>query len=615
MNTANFDNRVGPRSPSTHLASVLSLLSPVLILVGALQIATQTFAATLQHAQSLGSHYWFVYPPWSIVLWYHRFANTYPEALDDAASFGIGVCSIGIVGAFLVRASLSNTDPYLHGSARWANRKDLEQAGLLPRHRRLPAAWRRRSAGPPSVIVGAWRDRRGRVHYLTHSGPEHVLVKAPTRSGKGVGLVIPTLLTWQASALVIDLKGELYALTAGWRHLYAQQTVLRLNFTSQRNSVHWNPLEEIRMGTEHEVGDAQNLALMLVDGDGKGIEADHWRSTSWGLLVGAILHLLQRRQPEQGYPCLADVSRFLADPARPTEDLWQEMIEVGHPVAAAEAAKMQDRPDEEAGSVLSTAQRCLALFLDPVVAETTRNSDFGIKDLMQSERPVTLYVEPTPADKDRLRPLLRIFVSMALRTLAEPMTFERGAPKKSYKHRLLLMLDEFIAALQRLPVLQDSLAYLAGYGVKAYLICQNQQQLESTDYGYGRDETVSANSHVVVALRPNTLASAKALSENIGLTTVRHTQVTHNGSKIFGSKSKTVQYTQRPLLTPDECLTLPGPKVVGDKIVEPGEMLVMVAGIPAARGPQPLYFQDPVFSARAAVPPPLLPLAQAKTAQ
>ena len=106
----------------------------------------------------------------------------------------------------------SRVNPFLHGSARWADHRDIKAAGLLKNN---------------GVYVGAWRDKNGKIHYLRHAGPEHVLCYAPTRSGKGVGLILPTLLSWQQSVFVTDLKGELYELTSGWRQKYAHNKILR----------------------------------------------------------------------------------------------------------------------------------------------------------------------------------------------------------------------------------------------------------------------------------------------------------------------------------------------------------------------------------------------------
>jgi type IV secretion system protein VirD4 len=160
------------------------------------------------------------------------------------------------------------------------------------------------------VYVGAWRDPFGSVRYLRHDGPEHVLAFAPTRSGKGIGLVIPTLLSWRESALVLDIKGENWERTAGWRVNRAGQRVIRFDPTDPE-SARYNPLAEIRLETPHEIADAQNIATMLVDPQGKGVERDHWAQTSWSLLVGAILHVCYRERRRGNVGTLSDVAREL----------------------------------------------------------------------------------------------------------------------------------------------------------------------------------------------------------------------------------------------------------------------------------------------------------------
>ena len=203
-------------------------------------------------------------------------------------------------------------NPYLHGSARWADLSDIKAAGLL---------------NNDGVYVGAWRDKRGKIHYLRHAGPEHVLCYAPTRSGKGVGLIVPTLLSWKQSVFVTDLKGELYELTAGWRHEHAHNRILRFEPAAAAGSCCFNPMEELRIGTEHEVGDAQNLALLIVDPDGKGLRADnHWQKTAYSLLVGCILHLCYKGKVEGTPATFAALDQMLADSSRPIQDLWNEML-------------------------------------------------------------------------------------------------------------------------------------------------------------------------------------------------------------------------------------------------------------------------------------------------
>jgi len=635
-----FNNAVGPqvRVAKKGPGKTIPILATLSMGAG-LQAATQLFAHDMQYQATLGVHDHHMYPPWAILNWAAKWYGAYPDAIMRAGSLGITITGAGLIGLMVTRMIMANTskvNEYLHGSARWANQKDIQNAGLLPRPRRWHEILRQvQPLASGGVYVGAWLDKRGTLHYLRHDGPEHVLMYAPTRSGKGVGLVVPTLLSWPHSAIVTDLKGELWSMTAGWRQQHAGNKVLRFEPADPDCDVFFNPLDEIRIGTGHEVGDVQNLATLIVDPDGRGLDS-HWQKTSQALLVGVILHALHKRRNEGTPASLPHVDHLLADPSRTVAELWMEMSTYGHvdsaphPVVAAAARDMMDRPEEEAGSVLSTAKSYLALYRDPIVARNVGSSNFRIKDLMNHDHPVSLYIVTQPNDKARLRPLVRIFINMTMRVLADKMAFERVVASmpwwrrmlaaiglkqaatshirssKNYRYRLLGMIDEF-PSLGKLEILQESLAFIAGYGIKLYLICQDINQLKSRETGYGADETITSNCHVQSAFPPNRVETADHLSKLTGTTTVVKEQITTSGrrtSALLGQVSRTHQEVQRPLLTTDECLRMPGPKKEGEMIVESGDMVIYVAGFPAIYGRQPLYFQDKIFSARAAVPEP-----------
>ena len=613
-----FNNAVGPqvRVDKPKAGQLIPVLAIVFMLAG-LQSATQFFAHEYGYPSQLGPHYQHLYAPWSILLWAYQWWGLFQLSLMRAAAVGMTVTSIGLLGlmvAKVVAANSAKTNPYLHGSARWANQQDIEKAGLLPRPitfwQQLTGQQKPTSEG---VYVGAWLDKKGVTRYLRHNGAEHVLCYAPTRSGKGVGLVIPTLLSWEHSAVITDLKGELWALTSGWRQKYARNKVLRFEPAALSGGVYWNALDEIRLATEYEVGDVQNLATLLVDPDGKGL-ATHWQKTAQALLVGVILHVLYKAQQEGTDATLPAVDDMLSNPDRESAELWMEMATYthvhgkNHPTVGAAARDMLDRPDEEAGSVLSTAKSYLALYRDPVVRRNVSKSEFRIKDLMNFETPVSLYIVTHPNDKARLRPLVRVLINMIVRLLADKMDFVNGQPKAHYNHRLLMLLDEF-PSLGKLEILQEALAFIAGYGIKCYLICQDINQLKSRETGYGHDESITSNCHVQSAFPPNRVETAEHLSKLTGQTTVAKEQITTSGrrtSALLGQVSRTIQEVQRPLLTPDECLRMPGPLKNAEGLIEKaGDMVVYVAGSPAIYGVQPLFFKDPIFKARAAIPAPL----------
>lgn len=576
-----------------------------------LQVSTQYVAHTFHYQMALGTHIHHVYAPWSVILWANKWMKLYPETFIYAINVGIiSSLFIILIVAFVWRFFKNSARKHvsMHGSARWANEQDIKKTGLL---------------GNKGVYVGAFINKRGELRYLRHNGPEHILTYAPTRSGKGLGLVLPTLLSWPDSAVITDLKGELWAMTAGWRQKYAGNKVIRFEPASNQSVARFNPLDEIRIATAHEVGDVQNLATLIVDPDGKGLQT-HWQTTSQSLLVGLILHVLYKRRCEGLPATLPEVDRILVDPVLDIAGLWEEMGNYPHkdgkphPVISAAARDMKDREEEEACSILSTVKTHLALYRDPVVAENVSVSDFSVRDLMHHDSPVSLYIITQPNDMTRLRPLIRMVLNLIIRLLADKMEFERTGyiarnepvqvrQKKPYKHRLLAMIDEF-PSLGKLEILQQSLAFVAGYGIKFYLICQDINQLKSRESGYGQDESITSNCHVQNAYPPNRVETAEYLSRSLGTTTVIKEQITTSGKRgalVMEQVSRTFQESQRPLLTPDECARMPGPEKNADgMITKAGDMIVYVAGCPAIYGKQPLYFQDPVFMARAAVESP-----------
>jgi type IV secretion system protein VirD4 len=243
------------------------------------------------------------------------------------------------------------------------------------------------------------------------------------------------------------------------------------------------------------------------------------------------------------------------------------------------------------------------LYRDPIVAANISESDFRIRDLMHHAHPVSVFVVTQPNDKDRLKPLVRILVNMTVRLLTDKLKFKEGRPAPDYKHRLLMMLDEF-PALGRLEIMQESLAFVAGYGIKCYLICQDTEQLIEA---YGRHESITANCHIQVAFQPLKTQTADWLSNMVGKTTIVDEQITTSGNRVgamLGHVSRTFQEVGRPLMTPDECMRMPGPVKQDERIEEPGDMLILAAGTSPIYGRQPLYFRDETFSARARVKPP-----------
>ncbi|MFC3678099.1 conjugal transfer protein TraG [Ferrovibrio xuzhouensis] len=535
--------------------------------------ATQYVAWSLGFQAQLGAP-WFVllgvpiyYPP--AFFWWWYFYDAYaPEVFAKggmiAASGGFIAVAVAIGMSVWRAREAKNAATY--GSARWAEKEEVKSAGLL---------------NPDGVVLGRY-DR----DYLRHDGPEHVLCFAPTRSGKGVGLVVPSLLTWPGSAIVHDIKGENWQLTAGFRARHGR--VLLFDPTNPKSSA-YNPLLEVRRG-EWEVRDVQNIADILVDPEGSLEKRNHWEKTSHALLVGAILHVLYADDDKT----LAGVAAFLSDPKRPIESTLDAMMKTSHlgeagphPVIASAARELLNKSDNERSGVLSTAMSFLGLYRDPVVAEVTRRCDWRINDMVGGKLPTTLYLVVPPSDINRTKPLIRLILNQVGRRLTEDLQAKAG------RHRILLMLDEF-PALGRLDFFESALAFMAGYGLKSFLIAQSLNQIEKA---YGPNNSILDNCHVRVSFATNDERTAKRVSDALGTATEMKAMKNYAGHRLspwLGHLMVSRSETARQLLTPGEIMQLP-----------PTDEIVMVAGTPPIRAKKARYYEDVRFKERILPPPEL----------
>ena len=570
------------------------------IIVGSLWAATQWAAAMLGHQAALGPA-WFnaagqpVYLPWRLFEWWYAYVAYTPAIFNKAralaAAGGIGGVVVAIIGSvWRARQSRKVTT---YGSSRWATKSEAKRAGLFE---------------PSGLFLGRLHER-----YLRHDGPEHVMAFAPTRSGKGVGLVIPTLLSWTGSAIIHDIKGENWQLTSGWRSRFSH--CLLFNPTDPR-SAKYNPLMEVRRGL-NEVRDVQNIADILVDPEGALDRRSHWEKTSHALLVGVILHVLYA-EPEK---TLARVASFLSDPSRSFERTLRVMMTTNHlgsedkpqvhPVVAEAARELLNKSDNERSGVLSTAMSFLGLYRDPTVARVTSSCDWRIADLMEAGHPVSLYLVIPPSDISRTKPLVRLILNQIGRRLTEDLAHPEPArrlllPKllrcfkrprrgraKTSRRQLLMMLDEF-PALGRLDFFESALAFMAGYGIRAYLIAQSLNQISKA---YGENNSILDNCHVRIAFASNDERTAKRISDSLGTATQLRAQKNYAGHRLAPWLAHVMvsrQETARPLLTPGEVMQLPAE-----------DELVLVSGHPPIRAQKLKYYQDRNFTDRMAAPAPL----------
>ena len=540
--------------------------------------ATQWTAWKLGFQPQLGPP-WFmlgdlpIYYPWSFFPWWYFYDAYAPPIFVEGAYIAAsgGFVSIAVAIGMSVWRAREAKNAETFGSARWARADEVRGASLL---------------GEDGVVLGKYDHA-----YLRHDGPEHVLCFAPTRSGKGVGLVVPSLLTWPGSAIVHDIKGENWTLTAGFRARHGR--VLLFDPTNAKSAA-YNPLLEVRRG-EWEVRDVQNIADILVDPEGSLEKRNHWEKTSHALLVGAILHVLYAEEDKT----LAGVAAFLSDPNRPIESTLATMMKTSHlgeagphPVIASAARELLNKSDNERSGVLSTAMSFLGLYRDPVVAEVTRRCDWRIADIVGARHPTSLYLVGPPSDIARTKPLIRLILNQIGRRLTEDLQ------AKGNRHRLLLMLDEF-PALGRLDFFESALAFMAGYGLKSFLIAQSLNQIEKA---YGPNNSILDNCHVRVSFATNDERTAKRVSDALGTATEMRAMRNYAGHRLspwLGHLMVSRSETARPLLTPGEIMQLP-----------PTDEIVMVAGTPPIRAKKARYFEDRRFKERIMPPPALTSPAQ-----
>lgn len=543
-------------------------------LSGGFCAATQTIVAVFSEQPALGAPLVNagpvkVYAPWSVLVWQARWARAYPKPFAVAQIFEIA----GLIGAFLVvgaRAS-KRFRPKPFGQKAWARFSDVADAGLF---------------AAQGAVLGKYQGQ-----ILCFDGQGHQLLIGASRSGKGRGHVVPTLLAWPHSALVLDVKGELadgdarheFVGTAGFRERLGP--VLRFAPT-RLSSAAFNPLFEVRKGA-NEVRDVQNIVEVLVDPQGDGRHQDFWDRSAKAILVGVILHVLYAEPLQR--KTLAVVREKLRDLDATAELMARTLHRLNplgdqpevHPEILHAAQSFLAGEARLKAGVKATAESFFGLFADEIVARKTATSDFRIGDLMCGEMPVTLYLQPPPSDALRLTPLLRLLINQFARALMESQTHDAdGRPKR---HRLILVLDEF-PMLGRMPFFETMMGAMAGYGLKAFIVTQSLNHLSKV---YGRDNVILDNVHVVTSFAAADGDTARRIADMAGeVWELRESETKTRPQPIFGAGrgSTTLREERRPLLLPGDVRAL-----------SRDEQLIFISGSKPIRAKKLKFDKERVF--------------------
>lgn len=554
-------------------------------------VATQRFAHSIHYQEAFLGEPLLVdenfeaklYAPHAIYRWNARYKG---QGVDDLLTQAWIIITMSTVLGFVFgyiawRVKISRMRTYdSHGSARMMTPEEVEATGMLssPKERLEDKTWLKSLRGKDpekatsSVLFG--KDEKGKYFY--HWGPEHLLSFAPTRSGKGVGMVVPSLLTWTESVLVTDIKGENFQITGWWRSLFSH--VLYLNPTDP-NSAKFNPLLELPRGRA-SIAEAMNLAEIIGERPA-GEESPFWDGGAKKFLTAVILYVLFTQEDKSLGRC-AYLLMYYEKTLIEMSECEIDDLHVQEYVRGIAASGL-DKSENVRGGWAAGADGALDLWKDPVIVENTRASDFRLRDMQYAKRAMSLYLVIPPKDLKRLSPLIRLFFQQ----LTDELTKELNDQSDNEPHRLLMLCDEF-PQFGRMEKIERAIAYTAGYGIRWWFITQGLDQLDKI---YGKDNNFLSNCHVRLAYCCNDDRNAARLSKLLGEATGFKEQEGESGKKglLASLTNRNVSKVEfaRPLKTPGELQQLAADRV-----------LVMAAGQYPIEGYKITYYDDPHFIPR-----------------
>lgn len=477
---------------------------------------------------------------------------------------GVGLLSVfgaaGVIGMGIIR----NLRPPLHGAARWASEAELVAAGLRSRQ---------------GIVLGR---KGGRL--LVFGGSEHVMLHAPTRSGKGVGVVIPNLLTWPDSVVVLDVKRENWEASAGFRATHGQDVVLFDPLDPEGRTARFNPLGHIdRTDSIAVLDELQKLAVMLFPPPQHG--DPFWAEAARTGLIGVGAYVAET--PELPFS-LGAIYRELTqgDPRNRLLAQVEARASAGKALSHGCVSALSDfcsASENTFASIKQTITARMNLWLNPRVCAATDASDFDLRDLR--ERRMSLYLGVSPDNLARVAPLYNLL----LQQLVDLNTRERPSADL-HKVQVLMVMDEF-ARLGHAAVIAQGFSYVAGYGLRLLPVLQSPAQLRA-EYGPDLAEEIMANCGLEIAFAPKELKVAQDLSERLGFWT--YSSRSHSRPTLLsgGRRSTTESDQRRALMMPQELMQM-----------DPSQLILLRAGMPPVRGRKIQYWREKVFNQRVVAPP------------
>jgi len=487
--------------------------------------------------------------------WYYRHDPVVLKAL------GAGLV-VGLVLAGIMLWWIAKRQPPLHGAARFAKEREIRQAGFR--------------AGK-GIVLGM-RGRKflifGARKFLTFGGSEHVIVEAPTRSGKGVGIVIPNLLSWQDSVVVLDVKRENWDATAGFRQKHGQSVFLFNPTDPEGRTARYNPLGYIdRDDPDHVVIELQKIATMLFVPPERG--EPFWTDSARTAFVGVGAYLAVADQPFT----IGSIYRLMT--TGDTRGFFRRVLD-DRSLKLSQGcrnalADFTSGADNTFAGIVQTVTSKLSLWLNPRVDAATEDSDFDLRALRT--KPMSIYLGVSPDELDRVAPLYNLLFQQLIDLNV------RALPDATTPHQVLVILDEF-ARIGRAQVIASAFSYVAGYGIRLLPVIQSRSQLRAV-YGEHVANEIVANCGVEVAFTPKELRVANELSERIGYVGQEAVTKSLTIHGILANRSKSMSDQRRALLLPQELMQF-----------SQDELLLLRGGIPPIHGDKIRFYGDALFRSR-----------------
>lgn len=653
-----FSRLVPDSSHKIYWLAILNWLVPICLVITGLIITTQKFAPMMNYDPEVIGDPIFtfksgyrVYNPliFLIGMMKYAFNDTYSYYFFKAipATF---ICLVSAILLFVLTSIFVNShqkNQHIHGTARFATRKDLKNYGMLQQH---------------GVVCGELAEAK--VNYkidaekasltlhckkpaalVCHSGRTNTLMIAPTRSGKGVSTVIPTCLNYgvpyeaydkkqhkkvvkgRGSMVIFDPKGENWAATAGYRSKFSRVIPFR-PLDADNNTAHYNPIWEIPDSPSEAFSWADTIGEIFFGGDSAKAASDgatqYFNNTARDIFAGVVMHVrfskdipwkdknlatvlhvfssASEEEEKKEEPVTiqdGDKTTQVTPKAKQQDDdetggpggkMLEEMIKADHgnekihQLIVEAANRSKIQTPKERASTYSTVFSKISLFQDPLLANATSYSDFSVDDFINSKNGISLYLIVPYNHIKRISPVFRMIITFMIKKFSAG---ETNANEVKLKIPCLFLLDEF-PVLGYFPDIALNAGILAGYGVTFFIVCQALNQIIDV---YGENHPFLDHCKTIILYAPGSIKDARTFSESIGNRSVLLDNISASGSKYqvgFNNISRSSQETSTSLINPDELMKL-----------EFSRAIIMNQGMPPYKGKKVVYYEDPRFKNKA----------------